>query len=235
MNRLRRRALIVALSMGGAAALAHVGVPTHKIADQWHTDLKQMFPAQFGDWKVDSSMPLILPSPEVQAKLDAIYNQLLARTYVNVRSGERVMLSVAYGGDQSDSMSVHLPEVCYPAQGFALQDKRGDELNLDGRRIPVQRLLTHQGSRYEPVTYWLTIGEAVAATTTQRKFAQMRYGLMGEIPDGMLVRVSTIDRDSKHAFAVQDEFLSAMAAAIPATYRNRILGKPQAVAQARTP
>jgi len=233
MNLVQRRAFIVALSMGGAAALAHVGVPTKKIADQWHTDLTQMFPAEFGAWKIDQSIPLILPAPDVQAKLDAIYNQVLARTYVNTRTGERVMLSVAYGGDQSDGMSVHLPEVCYPAQGFALEDKRGAELELDGRHIPAQRLLTHQGSRYEPVTYWLTLGETVAATRTQRKLAQMRYGLIGEIPDGMLIRVSTIDRDPKHAFAVQDDFLNAMAAAIPAPYRNRILGRPQAMTQAR--
>ena len=118
MNGSRRKAIVVLAGMGAAAALAKVGVPTKKIADTWETDLEKMFPTQFGDWQVDRSMPVILPAPDVQAKLDAIYNQVLARTYVNVRTGERVMLSVAYGGDQSDGMSVHLPEVCYPAQGF---------------------------------------------------------------------------------------------------------------------
>lgn len=224
MNPGRRKAIGALVAMTGAAALAKVGVPTHKIADGWNTDLEAMFPTAFGDWQVDRSMPVILPAPDVQAKLDAIYNQVLARTYVNPHTGDRVMLSVAYGGDQSDGMSVHLPEVCYPAQGFELEGKRSVTLKLDGRDVPAQRLLTRLGSRMEPVTYWMTLGETVAATRTQRKLAQMRYGLQGLVPDGMLVRVSTIDRVPDHAFAVQLQFLQSMVGAIPEAQRNRVVG-----------
>lgn len=224
MNAARRKAVVVLLGMGAAAALAKVGVPTRKIADTWETDLETMFPTQFGDWQVDRNMPVILPAPDVQAKLDAIYNQVLARTYVNVRSGERVMLSVAYGGDQSDGMSVHLPEVCYPAQGFELAAKRSEQLQLAERRIPVQRIETRLGSRYEPVTYWLTLGETVAAGRTDRKLAQMRYGLRGIVPDGMLIRVSTIDRDSSRAFGVQDQFVGDLNRAVSPAIRPRLFG-----------
>jgi EpsI family protein len=220
----RRKALIVAASMAAAAALAQVGVPTEKIADRWTTDLPTMFPAAFTDWRVDESIPVVLPAPDVQASLNRIYNQVLARTYVNRRTGERVMLSVAYGGDQSDGMQAHLPEVCYPSQGFELYGKRQATLMLDGRTIPAQRIRTRMGARHEPVTYWLTLGETVAATRTDRKIQQMRYGLRGLIPDGMLVRVSTIDRDAEHAFAVQDDFLRALAVAIPEAQRARVLG-----------
>ncbi len=224
MNAARRKAVLLLAGMTAAAALAHVGVPTEKIADRWQTDLETMFPPAFGDWEVDTSLPVILPAPDVQAKLDKIYNQVLARTYVNRVTGERVMLSVAYGGDQSDGMQAHLPEVCYPAQGFELRGARKVTLELEGRHIPAKRLQTRLGSRYEPVTYWLTLGETVAATRTERKLQQMRYGLRGLVPDGMLVRVSTIHRDAAQGFAVQDEFLRAMADAVPAASRSRILG-----------
>lgn len=224
MNAQRRKALVALLGMGAAAALAKAGVPTKKIADQWETDLETMFPAQFGDWQVDTSLPVILPAPDVQAKLDAIYNQVLARTYVNVRTGERVMLSVAYGGDQSDGMQAHLPEVCYPAQGFEVRRRRNVILELEGRRIPARQLETRLGTRHEPVTYWLTLGETVAATRTQRKLQQMRYGLRGLVPDGMLVRVSTIGPDTARAFAVQEAFLRQLAAKLPDAYRSRIIG-----------
>lgn len=224
MNASRRKAFVALAAMGAAAALAKAGVPTRKIADTWETDLEKMFPVQFGDWQVDRSMPVVLPAPDVQAKLDAIYNQVLARTYVNVRTADRVMLSVAYGGDQSDGMSVHLPEVCYPAQGFEVVRKRSDFLQLAGRRIPVQRIQTRLGARHEPVTYWLTLGETVAAGRTERKLAQMRYGLRGLIPDGMLIRVSTIDRDPVRAFEVQDTFLAAMVAAVPSALVSRVIG-----------
>lgn len=226
MNATRRKAIVVLAGMGAAAALAKVGVPTKKIADTWDTDLEKMFPAQFGDWQVDRNLPVILPAPDVQAKLDAIYNQVLARTYVNVRTGERVMLSVAYGGDQSDGMSVHLPEVCYPAQGFELRAARRSVLELQGRRIPVKQLSTRLGGRVEPVTYWLTLGESVAATRTERKLQQIRYGLRGLIPDGMLVRVSSIGADTSAGFALQQRFLSAMTSALPEGIKPRILGRP---------
>ena len=71
MNAQRRKALVALLGMGAAAALAKAGVPTKKIAEQWETDLETMFPAQFGDWQVDTSLPVILPAPDVQAKLAA--------------------------------------------------------------------------------------------------------------------------------------------------------------------
>ena len=58
MNAQRRKAVAALLGMGAAAALAKAGVPTKKIADQWETDLEKMFPAQFGDWQVDTSLPL---------------------------------------------------------------------------------------------------------------------------------------------------------------------------------
>ena len=224
MNSSRRKALIVSIGMVSAAVLAEAGVPREKIADRWQTDLKAMFPAAFGDWSVDESIPVILPAPDVQAKLDAIYNQVLARTYINRTTGQRVMLSVAYGGDQSDGMNAHLPEVCYPAQGFELLGTRNVTIKLDGRMVTARRIRTQLGSRVEPVTYWLTLGETVAATRMQRKLQQIRYGLRGIIPDGMLVRVSSVDRDVPAAFAAQESFLKEMAAAIPKAYRSRILG-----------
>lgn len=225
MNASRRKGLVALVGMAAAAALAKVGVPTRKIADTWETDLQKMFPSQFGDWQVDRNVPVILPAPDVQAKLDAIYNQVLARTYVNVRSGDRVMLSVAYGGDQSDGMSAHLPEVCYPAQGFELRGQQRAVLDLQGRKIPVKQLSTRLGGRVEPVTYWLTLGESVAATRTDRKIQQVRYGLLGEIPDGMLVRVSSIGADTQAGFALQQRFLQAISGAIPEQYKSRILGR----------
>lgn len=135
------------------------------------------------------------------------------------------MLSVAYGGDQSDGMSVHLPEVCYPAQGFEVLGRRSVMLEVQGRRIPAQQIRTRLGTRFEPVTYWLTLGETVAATRTQRKLQQMRYGMQGFVPDGMLVRVSTIDRDPERGFAAQREFCTQLGLALAPEHINRILGR----------
>ncbi|MBA2722749.1 MAG: EpsI family protein [Methylibium sp.] len=220
----RRKAIVAVAAMGSAAAAARTLMPTRKLADLWHTDLEQMFPATFGDWEVDKSLPVVLPSPDTQALLDKLYNQVLARAQLNRRTGERVMLSVAYGGDQSEALSAHLPEVCYPAQGFTLDGAETVSLELAGRNIPARRMRTRSGHRHEPVTYWLTLGETVAATRMQRKLQQVRFGLRGWIPDGMLVRVSTIDTDATHGFAVQYDYLRSLAASVPAAHASRVLG-----------
>lgn len=228
MNGTRRKAIAAFCGMGAAAVLAEVGVPREKIADRWTTDLEAMFPGRFASWDIDTTLPVVLPAPDVQAQLDRIYNQVLARSYLNRDDGQRIMLSVAYGGDQSDGMNAHLPEVCYPAQGFELQGARSVVLPLAGRSVPARQVRTRLGGRFEPVTYWLTLGETVAATRTDRKLQQMRYGLRGLVPDGMLVRVSSIDRVADRAFAAQLAFLKTMAAAIPAQHADRILGAAQA-------
>lgn len=221
----RRQALLIFGLMGATAALAKIGKPSIMLADQrGRFDLETVFPRKFGDWQVDMNMPVILPAPDVQAKLDAIYNQVLSRTYVNSQ-GYRVMLSVAYGGDQSDGMSLHLPEVCYPAQGFQVSRKEAGVLTVDGRQVPVHFLATSLGGRFEPVTYWITIGDDIAPSRTQQKLVQIRYGLKGQIPDGMLVRISSIDRDTLKARRIQAEFADALGRGIPQDFKPRVLGR----------
>ena len=224
MNALRWKALLLCVLMAASAAMAHLARPTVKIADSGpRVDLETLFPREFGDWRIDSRTPVILPSPDLQAKLDAIYNQVLSRTYVNAE-GERVMLSVAYGGDQSDGTSAHRPEVCYPAQGFQVLGNEVGTIDLDGRQMPVKRLQSRLGARYEPITYWIVVGDQVVTSGTQQKIAQLGYGVRGQIPDGMLVRVSSIGVDAKAGHALQARFVNDLVRSIDPERRLRIAG-----------
>jgi EpsI family protein len=49
--------------------------------------------------------------------------------------GYRIMLSIAYGKNQSDALQLHKPEICYPAQGFTLLAKQNTPLDLLGKPI----------------------------------------------------------------------------------------------------
>lgn len=208
------------VSVAGAAAWR----PTAKLADQRpKVELEALFPKQFGDWRADDNMPALLVSPDTQALLNKLYNQTLSRTYVN-RQGQRVMLSVAYGGDQSDATRAHRPEVCYPAQGFQVLNSSVGSLDLGGREIKVRRLLTQQSARVEPITYWIVVGDKVTVTGFQQKLAQLSYSTRGVVPDGMLVRVSTIDRDESQAYAVQQRFVQQLAATLPQAQRAQVVG-----------
>lgn len=221
----RRRALLVAAVMLAGSGLAVALRPTRHMSDEiGFPDLEEIFPSSFGDWRVDTTLPVILPAPDVQAQLDKIYNQVLARTYVNAK-GERVMLSVAYGGDQSDATSAHRPEVCYPAQGFAISQNFSSSVRIAGREIPVRRLMSQMSGRHEPITYWIVVGDEVVTSGIGQKLAQMRFGLRKVIADGLLVRVSTIDADMERGHRVQSEFLAALGPELDSRFAARVLGK----------
>jgi EpsI family protein len=220
----RLRAVVVVCAIVATAAMAHLAKPTVFMTDALgKPNLETVFPKQFGTWRIDTSMPMILPSPDTQALLNSIYNQTLTRTYVN-DAGNRIMLSVAYGGDQSDGTRAHLPEVCYPAQGFQITSNFTSHLNLAGREVATRQLMAIQGMRNEPITYWLVVGDQVTVSRTDQKLAQFRLGLKGLIPDGMLVRVSSIDPDMAHGYQVQKGFLTDMAATFAEPAKDRVFG-----------
>ncbi|WP_077037337.1 exosortase-associated protein EpsI, B-type [Pelomonas sp. KK5] len=224
MTLVRMRALLVMLCLAACAGLAQWIKPHELLTDREGTiDLETVFPKSFGKWRQDTSMPVSIVAPDVQAQLDKIYASVLSRTYVDDR-GYRIMLSVAYGGDQSEAGRAHRPDVCYPAQGFQIQSGADSSVALPPGPLPVRHLVATLAERVEPITFWVAVGRYVALTGQEQKIAQLRYGLKGVVADGMLVRVSSIDRDTAGAFAVQTRFIEDMAAAFDPKPAARVFG-----------
>lgn len=218
------RAVLILIAMLVATGLSMAAKPRTKVADSRpKVELEKIVPNAFADWQTDERVVPLLPSPDQQAMLNKVYNQTLARTYVNSK-GQRIMLSVAYGGDQSDSMQVHRPEVCYAAQGFQILGELRGELSTPFGSLPVKRLLARQGGRVEPITYWITVGDRPAYPGIGQKLVQVSYGLTGKIPDGMLVRVSSIDGNKDTAYSLQEFFIRDLVSALEADQRRRIMG-----------
>lgn len=216
--------LVLMALMLASAALAYAMRPTARLADERPTiDLAAMVPTEFNGWREQPNVAVQIIDPEQQATIEAIYTQTLTRNYIHA-DGYRIMLSIAYGNDQSDNLQLHKPEVCYPAQGFKLERIERVPLQAGGRAIAATRLETHLGNRYEPVTYWTVVGDHVTTTGIDKKLTEMRYGLGGRVPDGMLVRVSSIDRDSARAHRQQARFAADLVAALPAEHRARFSG-----------
>jgi EpsI family protein len=135
------------------------------------------------------------------------------------------MLSVAYGGRRNQGMDIHRPEICYPAQGLAVRrDTHGAELAIGAQRLQLKRLVAGVGNRHEPITYWLVIGHSVASFGYGHRWVLLKYGLTGRVPDGMLVRVSSLDHDEANAFAMQEVFLRDLLSAVAPEFRSRLLG-----------
>ncbi len=223
---LTRRAILAAILMAGAAAGGEAMVPTKQMARmRVNFRLDRLVPTAFGDWQVDTRAVGGIVNPQTEAMLDRLYSQLLERTYIDT-SGHRIMLSIAYGEDQADdSVQLHYPEVCYPAQGFQLKGNRKEIIETKSGSVRVRRLETQFGeNRFEPVTYWTIIGDQQSLGGWDRKVAEIRHGLKGEIVDGLLFRVSSIDRDAARGFRSQDAFIRDIVAAMAPEARRQLVG-----------
>jgi EpsI family protein len=212
--------LVMLLAAGLALALTPRAI---KPDEKLKLDLETVIPKQFSNWHLDESITPLQVNPNLKAELAEIYSQTLSRTYINEK-GERVMLSIAYGSNQSRSMQVHRPEVCYSAQGFQIQEQFKDSLQVGNGNLPVMRLVAVQGQRSEPITYWVKIGDTAVRGNLEQGFARLKYGLTGKVPDGMLVRVSSISSQSKTSYILQGKFVQDMLNALPNKDRELLTG-----------
>jgi EpsI family protein len=222
---LRRRLLIAGgaalLAVGGAKALS----PTQRLADTLGSlNLETDVPKQFDTWKAQPYQANMVINPQQQVLLKKIYSQILERTYRHA-DGYRVMLAIAYGGDQRDELSAHYPEGCYPSQGFKIRQTQQGSIPVPGGELAVRKLDTALGSsRPEPVTYWAMVGHYPVLGGYKKRFADLKYTLRGVIPDGLLFRVSSIDRDTEAAYRRQAEFAKSLLASVAAEPRKRLSG-----------
>ena len=230
MNTAAKSLLILALLAGTAFATAHLAPQVE--AGAYSEPLQEMIPLRFGDWIAE-------PEPEAQVVLalhtlgepeaaqNATYDDVLMRTYRRA-DGARVMVAFAYGRRQTQEMKIHRPELCYYAQGFEVQRLGQRALRLDGdRRIDTVALLTRNRSRTEVVSYWIRIGERLAHGAWDARWIIFRDGLDGAIPDGLLVRTSSLagsPAQSEQEFTLQQSFVSDLYGAVPRRTRQFLVG-----------
>lgn len=190
--------------------------------------------AQGSVWRLDPvASGMVRPAFEAARRFQ-MYDQVLERTYVHP-SGQRVMLSVAYGRQQSVGLQMHRPEVCYRAGGFRVSDVTPGTLTLsdlpEALTLPVVRLIAALPERPEPITYWRLLGDEPVSDERTLKAKQLIAGLAHRgLADGLLVRLSTIDADANTGWHWQEVFARDLAAALSPQQRLRVLGTPPAVA-----
>lgn len=214
-------ALMLLSAALGAALRPHISMADERPP----IDLAAMVPTTFADWHELQSSSGQIVNPQQQEKLNSLYSQLLTRTYVNTL-GQRIMLSIAYGRDQRSYMAVHYPEACYPAQGFRLITNKVASFSNSTESFSVRQLETALGEqRFEPVTYWTTIGDYGSLGGFAKRLVELQYGMEGKIPDGLIFRVSSIGKDSAIQFALQQVFISTLLKSISPDQRALLTGK----------
>jgi EpsI family protein len=208
-----------------AAGFAHVMTPHQAMAlSQDSFNLDQVIPTRFGDWTMVPGVRAVVPA-EQEALVRETYSQTVARGYVD-HDGHVVFLLVAYGPSQAGHLELHNPETCYVADGFSVSPISRKEVSYRDGAAPllVKTLIARRAQRFEPISYWMVIGDDLATSPLSRQFLKLKYGLRGFIPDGLLIRVSTIGLDESQAYQIQDRFIRDLIAGTAPEYRKYLVG-----------
>lgn len=219
---LNRRAMVIGtalLGVGGAAMArqpAPVATPVVKKA------LEAMIPLQIGEWSYRDASGVVLPPPD--ALSDSLYSGIVTRSYV-ATDRPPIMFLVAYSNVQDGMLQVHRPEVCYPAGGYRLSPRRVEEIpNGVGGTIPATIFSADGVSRIEQVLYWTRIGNSFPTSWLDQRIAVLRSNVDGTIPDGILVRVSSLAPDMASAQGELTAFAAQMVKAVSPAARRLMIG-----------
>ena len=188
---------------------------------------ENVVPKQFGDWvEVTDVLGSTIIDPEQQDALNNLYTQIVGRTYLHKPSGRQVMLSVAYGDNQTFSKQLHRPESCYSSQGFTVENLHEEVLKTSSFPISVRRMTASRSSTLEQVTYFIRIGDKViSGPPSALNYARMGMGLKGYIADGLLFRVSEVSDDAKLSNQLNDQFINDLLKATNPDQRAMLIGQ----------
>ncbi len=222
---LNRRAVILGGVLTAAAATAYAATPRraeHRLARQ---KLGGLISPAIGPWRYSSNEGVVVATEE--GPVDG-YDQVLTRVY-DAPGMPSVMMLLAYGSTQGGSLQLHRPETCYPGQGFKTSDFQDVDFDFGPGRIAHARKLTaRRDERIERLVYWTRIGQRFPRSTAEEYAAILMAVTSGVIPDGILVRLSTIGGDIGRSDRALADFASALVARSEPAGRSILIGGPKA-------
>lgn len=227
----RVQVVLASIALLASAIFAQVLAPRELMARSAASlDLQQVVPKQFGTWTLVPNLSPVTPAdPEGYVEADAqsgrVYSQEVGRTYTDGR-GNILMLMVAYGPVQNYRLKAHRPEICYTAAGFRVSNKTTAQVSYGDAAPPLKltRLIAERELRFEPISYWMRVGNDIATGVVDRQLIRLKYGLRGIIPDGALIRVSTVGMPADASYKLQDQFIRDFMAAVAPQDRKFFVG-----------
>lgn len=218
-----RRDLILGASLLGIAGAAQALVPRRRTSLLGDAKLDALVPKAVAGWAEAKDVAVIAPPPR-GSLADRLYSQQVQRLYNN-REGQVIMLLIAYGDTQSDELQLHRPETCYPAVGFQVSQTRVEALPVaGGAPVPVRQLNAQLDQRNEQILYWTRLGEYLPTSNSEQRAVRLRNALHGEVSDGVLVRISTLNLDSIAGLATTRQFATDFVTNISPALRRALLG-----------
>lgn len=219
---LDRRKVILGLSLAAASGIAQARLPVPVSPRIKEDRFTAMIPKKVGDYSFDTESGLVLPPSD--ALSDRLYDNLVTRTYTNP-AGQVVMLLVAYNNKQDGVLQIHRPEICYPAGGYTLTSVDPITVPLTASsQLPSQVFGANSEARNEVVLYWTRVGDEFPRRWLEQRWAVAEANLRGIVPDGVLVRVSTLGNDFSRTTPVLTDFIRDMYRASGEQMRGLLFG-----------
>jgi EpsI family protein len=220
---LDRRNFLLGAAMCAASGIAIARQPQPDNPRITPERFEALVPKRFAGWRFHDASGIVLPPAD--ALSEQIYNNLVTRTYIGPQ-GQAVMLLLAYSNVQDGTVQLHRPEVCYPAGGFTLSPVRRVEMADDrGHELPISLFSASSFDRNEQVLYWTRLGNDFPLSWAGQRLSVIRANIGGEIPDGLLGRVSMMAPDMADARPVLEQFLRELLAAMTPAGRALLLGR----------
>lgn len=222
MSLTRRNMIVGGLGLA-CSGIALAGAREASIEPLPEGALDRLVPARIGDWRAIEAGGVVLPAEGDLS--DQTYNDVLVRVYQD-GAGAAVALLLAYGSLQGRDMQLHRPELCYPAAGFEIRQAETLDLRLPNEPVISARLLdTASQVRPEQVLYWTRIGDEFPTTQLAQRISVVRHNLAGEVPDGILVRTSTVAQDGPAALPILRGFIATLVRDAPPATRKLLIGQ----------
>jgi EpsI family protein len=153
---------------------------------------------------------------------DRLYDNLVTRAYEGAGLPP-VMMLLAYNNLQDGVVQVHRPEICYPVGGYKLSVTRPVSILTSGHKILASMFTATGVDRVEQVLYFTRLGGAYPTNWGAQRWAVIQENLRGQVPDGLLLRVSLIEQKQEAALPVLEAFTRDFIAAAPPNLQSLIL------------
>jgi EpsI family protein len=174
-------------------------------------------PEEIGEWQM-------LGQQTEMGKSSEFLNDVLFRTYQR-GDGKAIILAIAYGADQKQNFSIHVPEGCYRAAGSDVTSI-GVVNDADVPGLELKRLLVKDKEKTEPMQYWIVLNGRVITSHFERKIKQVYYSLFNVQAGGVLVRVSSLsnDKDFQKDYEIQRSFINDLYKTVDPELRRLLFG-----------
>lgn len=208
---LDRRKVLLGLGMAAVSGVAYARLPVPNRPPLEADAFEGLIPDKIGEWRFMTESGLVLPPSD--ALSDRLYDNLVTRAYANP-AGQTLMMLIAYNNRQDGILQIHRPEICYPAGGYTLTETRAVDVALGaGGVLPAHAFIAKSRQRDEAVLYWTRVGETFPQRWVEQRLSVASANLKGVIPDGLLVRISTLGDDFATQFPVMRGFIADLAEA----------------------